>query len=201
MGSSDPLPPGFEIRFESLNFQATGNDYLMRLTNREELRAWRQAVRPGRRLTRRHDTNTCQHGCYGSFGATAPPTLRPALATGAVGAPTWCARRFATRRAHRWGDSRPGGGALSLRTALPHWSARHYNDVRRLRQHRRSSARGLPWLPRPGRQDPSASAGDESSQGSVDELPPAISHRYAEWDFSGVPDLVMLRRFLDATDY
>jgi hypothetical protein len=43
MGSSDPLPAGFEIRFGSLNFQATGNDYLMRLTNCEELRARRQA--------------------------------------------------------------------------------------------------------------------------------------------------------------
>jgi hypothetical protein len=43
MGSSDPLPAGFEIRFGSLNFQATGNGYLMRLTNREELRARRQA--------------------------------------------------------------------------------------------------------------------------------------------------------------
>jgi hypothetical protein len=43
MGSSDPLPAGFEILFGGLNFQATGNDYLMRLTNREELRAWRQA--------------------------------------------------------------------------------------------------------------------------------------------------------------
>jgi hypothetical protein len=42
MGSSDPLPTGFEIRFGSLNFQATGNGYLMRLTNREELRARRQ---------------------------------------------------------------------------------------------------------------------------------------------------------------
>jgi hypothetical protein len=42
MGSSDPLPAGFEIRFGSLNFQATGNGYLMRLTNREELRARRQ---------------------------------------------------------------------------------------------------------------------------------------------------------------
>jgi hypothetical protein len=29
MGSSDPLPAGFEIRFESLNFQATGNGYLI----------------------------------------------------------------------------------------------------------------------------------------------------------------------------
>jgi hypothetical protein len=43
MGSSDPLPVGFEIRFGGLNFPATGNGYLMRLTNREELRARRQA--------------------------------------------------------------------------------------------------------------------------------------------------------------
>jgi hypothetical protein len=43
MGSSDPLPAGFEIRFGGLNFRATGNGYLMRLTNREELRARRQA--------------------------------------------------------------------------------------------------------------------------------------------------------------
>jgi hypothetical protein len=49
--------------------------------------------------------------------------------------------------------------------------------------------------------DPSASAGDESSQGSTDELPPTTSHGYAEWDFSGVPDPVMFRRFFDATDY
>jgi hypothetical protein len=49
--------------------------------------------------------------------------------------------------------------------------------------------------------DPSASAGDESSLGSLDALPPATSHGYAEWDFSGVPDPVMFRRFLDATDY
>jgi hypothetical protein len=42
MGSSDPLPFGFEIRFGSLNFQATGNGYLMRITNRDELRARRQ---------------------------------------------------------------------------------------------------------------------------------------------------------------
>jgi hypothetical protein len=43
MGSSDPLPTGFQIRFGGLNFQDTGNDYLMRLTNREELRVRRQA--------------------------------------------------------------------------------------------------------------------------------------------------------------
>jgi hypothetical protein len=49
--------------------------------------------------------------------------------------------------------------------------------------------------------DPSASAGGESSIGSIDELPPATSHGYAEWDFSGVSDPVMFRRFLDAADY
>jgi hypothetical protein len=49
--------------------------------------------------------------------------------------------------------------------------------------------------------DPSASVGDESSLGSVDALPPATSHGYAKWDFSGVPDPVMFRRFLDAADY
>jgi hypothetical protein len=41
MGSSDPLPAGFEIRFGSLNFQATGNGYLMRITNRDEFHPWR----------------------------------------------------------------------------------------------------------------------------------------------------------------
>jgi hypothetical protein len=41
MGSSVPFPAGFEIRFGSLNFQATRNDYPMRLTNRDELHLWR----------------------------------------------------------------------------------------------------------------------------------------------------------------
>jgi hypothetical protein len=41
MGSSDPLPVEFEIRFGSLNFQATGNGYLMRITNSAELHPWR----------------------------------------------------------------------------------------------------------------------------------------------------------------
>jgi hypothetical protein len=40
MGSMDPLHAGFEIWFESLNFQATGNGYLMRITNYDELHPW-----------------------------------------------------------------------------------------------------------------------------------------------------------------
>jgi hypothetical protein len=46
MGSSDPLPSGFEIRFRSLNFQTTENGYLMRITNRAELHPW-QSTGPG----------------------------------------------------------------------------------------------------------------------------------------------------------
>jgi hypothetical protein len=46
-----------------------------------------------------------------------------------------------------------------------------------------------------------ATTNDESYQGSASELPPATSHGYAEWDFSGVPDLMMFHRFLDAADY
>jgi hypothetical protein len=46
-----------------------------------------------------------------------------------------------------------------------------------------------------------ATTNDESYHRSANELPPTTSHGYAEWDFSGVPDLVMFRRFLDATDY
>jgi hypothetical protein len=42
---------------------------------------------------------------------------------------------------------------------------------------------------------------DESYHGSDSELPPATSHGYAEWEFSGVPDPMMFRRFLDAADY
>jgi hypothetical protein len=42
---------------------------------------------------------------------------------------------------------------------------------------------------------------DESYHDSTSELPPATSHGYAEWDFSGVPDPVMSQRFLDAADY
>jgi hypothetical protein len=46
-----------------------------------------------------------------------------------------------------------------------------------------------------------ATTNDESYHGSASELPPATSHGYAEWDFSGIPDPVMFQRFLDVTDY
>jgi hypothetical protein len=61
--------------------------------------------------------------------------------------------------------------------------------------------KGHPTLHAPAVRNPSASTVDESSHDSTSELPPATSHGYAAWDFSGVPDPVMFRRFLDATDY
>jgi hypothetical protein len=46
-----------------------------------------------------------------------------------------------------------------------------------------------------------ATTNDESYHSFASELPPATSHGYVEWDFSGVPDPVMFQRFLDAADY
>jgi hypothetical protein len=46
-----------------------------------------------------------------------------------------------------------------------------------------------------------ATTNDESYHISASELPPATSHGYAEWDFSGIPDPVMFLWFLDAADY
>jgi hypothetical protein len=58
----------------------------------------------------------------------------------------------------------------------------------------------------PGRHVPAArnlatTTDDESYHGSTSEPPPATSHGYAEWDFSGVPDPVMFQWFLDAVNY
>jgi hypothetical protein len=61
MGSSDPFPVRFKIWFASLNFQATGNDYLMCLTNRDELHPWR-STKPGPIPARRPGTGTDDGG-------------------------------------------------------------------------------------------------------------------------------------------
>jgi hypothetical protein len=53
----------------------------------------------------------------------------------------------------------------------------------------------------PAARNLAATTDDESYHGSTSELPPATSHGYAEWDFSGVPNPVMFQRFLDAADY
>jgi hypothetical protein len=53
----------------------------------------------------------------------------------------------------------------------------------------------------PAARNLTAITNDESYHGSASELPPATSHEYVEWDFSGVPDPVIFQRFLDAADY
>jgi hypothetical protein len=111
-------------------------------------------IRPGRCCTRRRDANTCQRGCCGSFGATAPPTLRPTLTTGAIGAPACCVHLLAMRRALRRDDGRPVGGALGLRTALPHRPTRRHDGVCRLRRRQCNDAQGSPWPPCPRCQGP-----------------------------------------------
>jgi hypothetical protein len=60
---------------------------------------------------------------------------------------------------------------------------------------------GQPGRHVPAARNLTATTDDESCHGSTSELPPATSHGYAEWDFSGVPDPVMFQCFLDATEY
>jgi hypothetical protein len=202
MGSSDPLSVGFEIRFGSLNFQATGNGYLMRLTNREELRARHQAGSVPVAATR--------------VAATPAPA-----STDAAGPSVPRRRRHSSQRSRQArSERRHAARVASQRDALPGETTATPAGERTVSGPRfpiglhgattayvvsanaNATMRRVPpdchvLVAR----DPSASAGDESSQGSADELPPATSHGYAEWDFSGVLDPMMFRRFLDATDY
>jgi hypothetical protein len=200
MGSSDPLPAGFEIRFGDLNFQATGNGYLMHLTNREEPRARRQA-----RSAQTPAARTTPAQAPAGTDATGPSTPRRRRRSGQHSRQARSERRQAERAATQCGTptvttaTAPAGQRtvsgpripIELRGAT---SARNANI--------NTTIRRVP----PGRhvfvaRDPGASAGDESSLCSVDVLPPANRHGYAEWDFSGVPDPVVFRRFLDAADY
>jgi hypothetical protein len=92
MGSSDPLPAGFEIRFGSLNFQATGNGYLMRLTNREELRARRQVGSTSVTAARVAMTPT-----LASMDAAGPSAPRCRRRSGQRSRQAWSERRRAAR--------------------------------------------------------------------------------------------------------
>jgi hypothetical protein len=189
MGSSDPLPTGFEIQFGNLSFQATGNGYLMRVTNREELRARRQtgpapapvapaaggstpastdvAVPSAPRRCRRSGQHSRQARAERRQAARAA-SLRDALTGETTAAPTGERSVLGPRF------------PLGLRGATTAYVASTNTDAaaRNARPARHASAV----------RNPSASADDESSHGSASELPPATSHGYAEWDFSGVPD-------------
>jgi hypothetical protein len=192
MGSSDPLLAGFEIRFGSLNFQATGNGYLMRITNRDELRARRQTgAGPDSVAPATHAPASVQ---VDAAGPSAPRHHRRS------GQRSRQVRRSADATTGETATAPTGECSVSgprfpigLRGATTAYVASANTDA---------AARRV----RPGRhvqavREPSASAYDESSRGSASKLPPATSHGYAEWDFSGVPYPVMFWRFLDATDY
>jgi hypothetical protein len=201
MGSSDP-PARFEIRFGSLNFQATGNGYLMRLTNRDKLRVRRQA---------------------GSVPVpTAPVAATPTPASTDAAGPSAprCRRRSGQRSRQAGTERRHAAHVASQRDALTGKTTAAPTGERSVLGPRfpiglrgattvyvasantnAAMRRVCPGRHVPAARDPDASASDESSQGSAGELPPATSHGYAEWDFSGVPDPVMFQRFLDAVDY
>jgi hypothetical protein len=195
MGSSDPSQG-------SLNFQATGNGYLLRLTNRDELRARRQtgsvpvsaapvamtptptstdAAGPSAPRRRRRSGQRSRQARTERRHAMRVASQRDALTGETTTAPT--GERSVS------GQCFPIGlcGATTAYVASANTNA--------------ATRRGRPGHHVPASRDPSVSAADESSQGSAGELPPATSHGYAEWDFSGVPDPVMFRRFLDTTDY
>jgi hypothetical protein len=202
MGSSDPLSAGFEIRFGSLNFQATGNGYLMRITNRNELHPWRSTGLGPVPVTAAADTPTPAQA-----DAAGPSTPRRRRCSGQRSPQVRMERRRAARVASPR-DLTTGGMVtapagecavpepqfpLGMRNAAVVYVSSASTDV---------AVRGG----RPGHhilaaRNLTATTSDDSYHGSASELPHATSHGYVEWDFSGVPDPVMFLRFLDATDY
>jgi hypothetical protein len=183
MGSSDLLPAGFEIRFGSLNFQATGNDYHMRITNRKELRARRQTG--------------------ADPASVAPATHAPASAHVDVAGPSAprCRRLSGQRSGQARTERRRPARVASQRDAItgemaaaPTWERsvsgpRFPIGMRGATTAYIASANtdAATCRVRPGRhvpavRDPSASADDESSHGSASELPPATSHGYVKLD-------------------
>jgi hypothetical protein len=202
MGSSDPLPAGFEIRFGSLNFQATGNGYLMRITNRDELRA-RQPTGPNPVPV----VSAAGAPVSAQVDAAGPPAPRRRRRSGQLSRQARTERRLDARVASQrdvttgetatapTGERSVSGPRfpIGLRGATMAYVAFANTDA--------AARRARPSRHAPTVRNPSASADNESSHDSASELPPATSHGYVEWDFSGVPDPLMFRWFLDATDY
>jgi hypothetical protein len=181
MGSSDPLPAGFEIRFGSLNFQAMGNDYLMRITNRNELRARRQTGADPASVAPDTPAPASAH-----VDVVGPSALRRRRHSGQCSRQARTERRRAARVASQR-DATTGEMAaaptgecsvsgprfpIGLRGATTVYVASANTDAATRRDH--------PGRHVPAVRDPNASADDESSHGSASELRPATSHGYAE---------------------
>jgi hypothetical protein len=141
MGSSDPLPAGIEIRFGSLNFQATGNDYLMRITNRDELHP-RRTTGPGP-VPVAPAVDAPAPAQADTVGPSAPQRRRR---SGQRSRQARTERRRAARVASQCDaiadetTTSPTGGC-GFRAAVPPWLAWRCNDARLVRQHRRGGAR------------------------------------------------------------
>jgi hypothetical protein len=181
MGSSNPLPAGFEIWFGSLNFQATGNDYLMCITNRDELRARRQngpdpaSVAPATHALASAPADAADPSSprrRRRFGQHSRQARTKHRRTARVA--SQCDATTSETAAAPTGERSISGPCfpISLRGATTAYVSSANTDA---------ATRGV----RPGHhvptvRDPNASADDESSHGSTSELPPSTSHGYAE---------------------
>jgi hypothetical protein len=141
MGSSDPLPVGFEIRFGSLNFQAMGNGYLMRVTNRDELHA-RRPTGPGPvPAATATDTPASAHA-----DAADPPAPRRCRRSGQRSRQARTERRRAARVASQrdaitgMTATAPTGGGSGFQAAVPPRLARRHSGARH--QRRRGGTQG-----------------------------------------------------------
>jgi hypothetical protein len=192
MGSSDPLLAGFEIRFESLNFQATGNGYLMRITNRDELHPW-WSTGPGPVPV----TPVVDAPALAQADATGPSTPRHRRRSGQRSRQARMERRRAARVASQHDTpvidtaTAPAGERAVSEPRVPHglrnaamaYASSTSTDV--------AAYEDLPGHHLLAAKNLIATTNDESYHGSASELTPASSHGYAEWDFSDVPDPVM----------
>jgi hypothetical protein len=180
IGSSDTLPAGFEIRFGSLNFQATGNDYLMRITNCDELRS-RRPTGPGP-----------------GPAAPAADALAPAQADAAGPSAPRRRRRSGQHSRQARTDRRRATRVASQRDAITGMTATASTGKcavsgpwfllglrGTMMAHASSASTDVAAREgRPGRhvlaaRNLAATTDDESYHGSTSELPPATSHGYA----------------------
>jgi hypothetical protein len=108
------------------------------------------------------------------------------------------ARRLSTRRDYWRDGDRSRGGRVDSEPQFPHCMHNAAMVYASSASPNMVACEGHPGHHVPAARNLAATSDDESYHGSTSKLPPATSHGYAEWDFSGVPDPVMFHRFLDA---
>jgi hypothetical protein len=136
MGSSDPFLAKFEIQFGSLKFWATWNDYLMRLTIRDELHPWR-TTGPGSMPT----TPATDAPTPAQAAAASTPTSRCHRRSGQRSSQACVERRWATCAAARGAPpptitaASPAGEHVTVMSQFPPRDALCRHDVQLVRQH------------------------------------------------------------------